>query len=88
MQLQPLGWNDPLEKEMVTHFSILAGRIPCTEKPGGLQIICSKESDMIECLSKQGSKRHEFLSNKNGSNEKYKKKLLINIKTQAFFILK
>ena len=40
-----------------------------------------------ECLSKQGSKRHEFLSNKNGSNEKYKK-LLINIKTQAFFILK
>ena len=26
MQLQPLGWNNPLEKEMVTHFSILAGR--------------------------------------------------------------
>ena len=87
MQLQPLGWNNPLEKEMVTHFSILAGRIPCTEKPGGLQTICHKESDMTECLSKQGSKRHEFLSNKNGSNEKYKK-LLINIKTQAFFILK
>ena len=33
----PLGWEDPLEKEMVTHCSILAWRIPWTEKPGGLQ---------------------------------------------------
>ena len=32
-----LGWEDPLEKEMVTHFSILAWRIPWTEEPGGLQ---------------------------------------------------
>ena len=31
------GWEDPLEKEMATHFSILAWRIPRTEKPGGLQ---------------------------------------------------
>ena len=33
----PGGWKDPLEKEMVTHSSILAWRILCTEKPGGLQ---------------------------------------------------
>ena len=33
----PGGWEDPLEKEMVTHSSILAWRILCTEKPGGLQ---------------------------------------------------
>ena len=33
----PLGRKDPLEKEMVTHSSILAWRIPWTEKPGKLQ---------------------------------------------------
>ena len=31
-----LGWDDPLEKEMATHSSILAWRIPWTEEPGGL----------------------------------------------------
>ena len=31
-----LGWEDPLEKEMATHSSILAWRIPWTEEPGGL----------------------------------------------------
>ena len=36
-QVQSLGWEDPLEKEMATHSSILAWRIPWTEKPGGLQ---------------------------------------------------
>ena len=32
-----LGWEDPLEKEMVAHSSILAWRIPWMEKPGRLQ---------------------------------------------------
>ena len=32
-----LGWEDPLEKEMATHSSILAWEIPRTEEPGGLQ---------------------------------------------------
>ena len=32
-----LGWEDPLEKEMETHSSILAWKIPCTEEPGRLQ---------------------------------------------------
>ena len=35
--VQSLGWEDPLEKRMATHFSILAWRIPWTEEPGGLQ---------------------------------------------------
>ena len=35
--VQSLGQEDPLEKEMATHSSILAWRIPWTEKPGGLQ---------------------------------------------------
>jgi len=35
--VQSLGWEDSLEKEMATHSSILAWRIPGTEEPGGLQ---------------------------------------------------
>ena len=37
MQVQSLGQEDPLEKEMSTHSSILAWEIPWTEGPGGLQ---------------------------------------------------
>ena len=36
-QVQSLGWEDPLEKEMTTHSSILAWKIPWTEELGGLQ---------------------------------------------------
>ena len=36
MQVRSLDQEDPLKKEMVTHFSILAWRIPWTEEPGGL----------------------------------------------------
>ena len=32
-----LGWQNPLEKGMATHFNILVGRIPWTEEPDGLQ---------------------------------------------------
>ena len=35
-RVQSLGWEDPLEKGMATHSSILAWRIPWTEEPGGL----------------------------------------------------
>ena len=38
-QVRSLSWEDPLEKEMATHFSIPAWRIPCTEEPGGLQFM-------------------------------------------------
>ena len=36
-RVQSLGWEDPLEKEIATHSSILAQRIPWTEEPGELQ---------------------------------------------------
>ena len=36
-RVRSLGWDDPLEKGMATHSSILAWRIPWTEKSGGLQ---------------------------------------------------
>ena len=41
-QVPSLGWEDPLEKGMATHSSILAWRIPRTEEPGGLHSIGSQ----------------------------------------------
>ena len=38
-QVQSLGREDPLEESMATHSSVLAGRIPWTEEPGGLQSV-------------------------------------------------
>ena len=38
--------SEPVKKEMATHTSILAWRIPWTEEPGGLQSMGSQESDM------------------------------------------
>ena len=43
-----LSWEDPLEKGMATHFSILAWRISWTEKPGWCQSMGSQESDRTE----------------------------------------
>ena len=45
-----LGREDPLEKEMATHSSILAWRIPWTEELVGLQSTVRKESDTTERL--------------------------------------
>ena len=40
--VQSLGWEDPLEKEMTTHSSILAWEIPWRQEPGGLQSMGSE----------------------------------------------
>ena len=48
--VQSLGREDPLEKEMATHSSILAWRILWTEELGGLQSMGRKESDTTERL--------------------------------------
>ena len=44
MRIPTLGWEDPLEKEMTTHSSILDWRIPWTVEPGGLQSIGSQRA--------------------------------------------
>ena len=49
-QVRYLGREDPLEKEMANHSSILAWRIPWTEEPGGLQSMGGRESDTTERL--------------------------------------
>ena len=41
-QVSSLGWEDPLEKGMAIHFTILAWKVPWTEEPGGLQSVGSK----------------------------------------------
>ena len=48
--VRSLGWEDPLEKEMATHSSTLAWRIPWMEELGGLQSMGHKESDTTERL--------------------------------------
>ena len=48
--IQSLTWEDPLEKGMATHSSILTWEIPWTEKPVGLQTMGSQELDMTEPL--------------------------------------
>ena len=40
------GWEDPLEREMATHSSILAWEIPWTEEPGELQSMVSQKSQI------------------------------------------
>ena len=46
-QVQSLGEEDPLEKEMVTHSSILAWKIPWMEEPGGLQSMESQSQTRL-----------------------------------------
>ena len=49
-----IGWEDPLEKKMATHSSILAWRIPWSEERGGLQSMGLQESDRTEQLTLGG----------------------------------
>ena len=52
-QVQSLGWEDPLEKEVVIHSSILAWEIPWTEEPGGLQSTESQKESGRDSVTKQ-----------------------------------
>ena len=57
-QVQSLGREDQLEKEMGTYSSIVAWRIPWTEEPGGLQSMGCKESDTTEQLTTPPTHTH------------------------------
>ena len=45
-QVHSLGWEDPLQEEMATHSSILAGIIPWTEEPGGLHGVTTSRTQL------------------------------------------
>ena len=59
MQVQSLGWEDPLEEEMATHSSILAWKIPWTEEPGGLQ---SLELQRVQTQMSDWTHIHTYLN--------------------------
>ena len=46
-RVQSLGQEDPLEKRMATHSSVLAWEIPWTEEPGGLQFVGSQSRTQL-----------------------------------------
>ena len=58
--VQSLGWEDPLEKEIATHSSILASEIPWTEEPGGYSPWGRKELDTTERLNIHTHKHHHY----------------------------
>ena len=60
MQVRSLSQEDALEKGMATNFSILAQRIPWTEKPGRLRPQGHKESDTIEATQKACNSQPEI----------------------------
>ena len=53
-----LGQEDPLEKEMVTHSSILAWEVPWTEDAGGLQSMETQELDTTERLNNKNNRQN------------------------------
>ena len=55
-QIWSLGWEDPLEKGMAAHSSILGWEILWTEEPAGLQSMESQELDLAECALKKQNK--------------------------------
>ena len=57
MRVQSLGWEDPLEKGMATHSSILAWRILWTEEPGRLKSMESKRVGQTERLNKKNNNK-------------------------------
>ena len=59
-QFPLLGQEDPLEKGMATHSSVLVRRIPWTEEPGALQSMELQESDPTEWLKHRYTQRFRW----------------------------
>ena len=60
MLVPSLGWEDPLEEEMVTYSNILAWEIPWAEEPGRLHTVhgVTKELDTTEQLNNESNNNH------------------------------
>ena len=59
--VRSLGWEDPLEKEMANHSSVLAWEIPWTEQPGGLQSMGSQNRHNLVTEQQQNHSGRECL---------------------------
>ena len=64
-----LGQEDPLEKEMATHSSILMWEIPWTEEPGGLQSMGSQRVRKDLATEKQQQHKHTCIYNSDRTDE-------------------
>ena len=60
MQVQPLGWEDPLEEGMAIHSSILAWKTPWTEEPSGLQSMGSQSQALLKQLTRHPAHLQEL----------------------------
>ena len=69
MQVWFLGWEDPLDKEMATHSSILAWEITWTEESGGLQSMGSQKSQtgLSNCLVVQQQHKNSYICTEEGA---------------------
>ena len=69
-QVQFLGWEDPLEKEMATHSSIFTRRIPWTEEPGRLQSMGFQKLDMTNMTKPPSTTNNKvaYLDNHQGKS--------------------
>ena len=67
MWVWSLGQEDPLEKEMATHFSIRAWEIPWTKEPGGLKSMgCERVGHDLGTKQQQALRRQQFIFPKVG----------------------
>ena len=83
-----LGWGDPLEKEMATHSSILAWRIPRTEEPDGLQFMGVTKSQTTEWLTFKLSIYMKWQNNNTNKNSQYHVELtMCQILFSVFYVL-
>ena len=62
-QVRSLGQEDPLEKEMATHSSVLAWRIPWMEEPAGLQSTGSKSQTWLSDFAQYDQHNYDILNN-------------------------
>ena len=67
-QVRSLGWKDPLEKEMATHSSTLAWKIPWTEEPGRLQSMGSQRVRHSSATNKLRGLNNSHCLSSGGSN--------------------
>ena len=61
MQVRSLDWEDPLEKEMTTHSSVIAWEIPWIEEPAASVHEVAKESDTTEQLKNKQIQNGQYL---------------------------
>ena len=61
MRVSSLGWEDPLEEDVTTHFCTVTWRIPWTEEPAGYNPQGCKEQDTAEATQHAGSIKGLYL---------------------------